>query len=326
MRQHRLFAVSFMFIFVAFLAYTFWTFLQGMVGALILYVVFEKLNKWFVARGYPRQVSAFVIMIFSLIIICIPFILLSTIVFNEFNSVSQIQNFFVKNAEQLEKLFPDSNLTGNAQLLTSTAMSYLKSTILSTIGNIAQVIVQIVVFCFSLYYLLLNHHKLSDLIHSLIPLSAKNTQLLIQEFSNVTHSVLISTGVIGLMQGILLTIGFSIAQIPSPFLWGFVGVVLSVLPFGVPIVWVPAVLYAFVSGNSWAWIFLLIWGIFVSNVDSLVRPFIQEQVGKIHPLVSLLGVFIGLKTFGLIGVILGPLLISYGLLIYPMVKEEYFSE
>jgi predicted PurR-regulated permease PerM len=70
---------------------------------------------------------------------------------------------------------------------------------------------------------------------------------------------------------------------------------------------------------------ILIGGVILSSIDNVLRPIIQDKVGRIHPLESLIGVIIGLNLFGLLGIIIGPLLISYVVLMAKMFNEEYLS-
>ncbi|WP_370575169.1 AI-2E family transporter, partial [Methanomethylovorans sp.] len=68
---------------------------------------------------------------------------------------------------------------------------------------------------------------------------------------------------------------------------------------------------------------VFIGGMIVSSVDNLMRPAINKKVGQLHPLVSLIGVVIGLNLFGLMGIIIGPLLLSYTILTARMFHDEY---
>jgi predicted PurR-regulated permease PerM len=94
---------------------------------------------------------------------------------------------------------------------------------------------------------------------------------------------------------------------------------------GPSIVWGPASLIMLLTQNYVAGIGILIFGLVLSNVDNFLRPFIQQQIGKMHPLISLIGIFIGIPIFGLLGLIIGPLLLSYFFLTLKMFREEYFK-
>jgi predicted PurR-regulated permease PerM len=138
---------------------------------------------------------------------------------------------------------------------------------------------------------------------------------------------MISSGAVALFQGAILTITFLIVEIQGAFLWGSIATLLAFVPvFGSTLVWVPATIIQFLLKDYNAGSAILIAGIFVSIVDSFLRPMIQKRVGEIHPFVSLIGIIIGVALFGLIGIIIGPLLLSYFLLTLEMFSKEYIFE
>jgi predicted PurR-regulated permease PerM len=115
--------------------------------------------------------------------------------------------------------------------------------------------------------------------------------------------------------------------VEGAFLWGFVAVFLSFLPaVGATLIWIPAVIIQLIQQDYFIAVGILVGGIILSSVDNLLRPAIQNKVGSIHPLESIIGVIIGLNLFGLLGIVIGPLLISYVVLMAKMFNEEYLSE
>jgi predicted PurR-regulated permease PerM len=100
--------------------------------------------------------------------------------------------------------------------------------------------------------------------------------------------------------------------------------ILAFLPVvGIPIIWIPVAVLQFVEGNVMGGIAIAIWGTFLSTIDNFLRPMIQRRVGSIHPFVSILGAVIGVSAFGLVGVVVGPLLLSYFILMVRMFNEEH---
>jgi predicted PurR-regulated permease PerM len=116
-------------------------------------------------------------------------------------------------------------------------------------------------------------------------------------------------------------------NLPGAFLWGFVGALASFIPFvGAPFIWIPTSVYLLLSGNLLGGLGFALLGTFISSIDNVVRPLIQKKVAQIHPFVSLLGIFVGFSLFGIIGIVLGPLLLSYFLLTLSMFKQEYIKD
>jgi predicted PurR-regulated permease PerM len=119
-------------------------------------------------------------------------------------------------------------------------------------------------------------------------------------------------GILGtaLVQGVIAGVGFAIAGVPGAGLLALLTFFLSVVPMGPPLVWVPAVLWLFHQGaTGWA-IFMLVWGIFVSSIDNIVKPLIISQESRMPFVLILFGVLGGAFAFGFIGVFIGPTLLA----------------
>jgi predicted PurR-regulated permease PerM len=120
-------------------------------------------------------------------------------------------------------------------------------------------------------------------------------------------------GIIGtaIAQGLLAGLGLGLAGVPAAALLGFLTFFLSAVPFGPPLVWIPATVWLFSTDKpGWA-VFMLIWGIFVvSGVDNVIKPYLISHGAKIPFAVVLLGVLGGALAFGLVGVFLGPTLLA----------------
>lgn len=126
-------------------------------------------------------------------------------------------------------------------------------------------------------------------------------------------------GVIGTAaaQALLALIGFYIAGVPGALILGILTFVLSLIPMGPPLVWVPATAWLFTQGDYGFAVFLGIWGMFViSGVDNILKPYLISRGGNLPLVVVLLGVFGGILAFGFMGLFLGPTLlaVAYSLL------------
>ena len=120
-------------------------------------------------------------------------------------------------------------------------------------------------------------------------------------------------------QGIMAGIGFSIAGIPAAFLWALLTFLLSFVPGGPPLVWVPVTIWLFVRGEPGWGIFMAVWGfIGISGIDNLVRPLLISRGTSLPFILTLLGVMGGLLAFGFIGIFLGPTLLAAG---YSLIQE-----
>ncbi len=127
-------------------------------------------------------------------------------------------------------------------------------------------------------------------------------------------------GIIGtaLVQAVVAGIGFAIAGVPAPGLLTLLMFFVAILPFGAPLVWVPAALWLFYQGHLGWGVFMLVWGTGVSSVDNLVKPWLISQGSRLPFLLIFFGVLGGAVAFGFIGVFLGPTLLAVG---YRLLKE-----
>jgi predicted PurR-regulated permease PerM len=110
-------------------------------------------------------------------------------------------------------------------------------------------------------------------------------------------------------------------------MWGFVTGVFAFFPLvGTMIIWVPLVIYLYSIGHNWTGTALTIYSIVVTgNVDYITRLGLLKKIGNVHPMVTVLGVIVGLKLFGFMGLIFGPLLISYFIILIKIYLNEFTS-
>jgi len=132
-----------------------------------------------------------------------------------------------------------------------------------------------------------------------------------------TYSNVLGQGIIAVTQGTLLALGFYFADIPDPIFWGVIGSFISFLPVvGAPTLTIPAAIILFATDHTVKGILLLAYGLlFIGNIDNVLRMMINRRIANTHPIITVVGVFIGLPLFGILGLVFGPLLLSYFLLL-----------
>ena len=140
-------------------------------------------------------------------------------------------------------------------------------------------------------------------------------------------STVIGSGVTAAIQGAVLAVTFWIVGLPNGLFWGVVTLALSILPIvGSGLVWIPAGAVLIMQGRPVTGVLLIVWGILVAQlVDSLARPIIYRRFSAIHPLITLIGAIAGVNYFGLLGLLIGPLSLSYFFELIRMYREEYLE-
>jgi predicted PurR-regulated permease PerM len=203
--------------------------------------------------------------------------------------------------------------------------SFISTLLVGAVKGFTNILISLTILYFVLYYLFINNDNLKKKLHDIIPFNNKHTKQLVDECRTVTYATIVATGLIALVQGALITAAFLVFNIQGAFFWGFIAALMSFLPVvGPTLIWLPASVFLFFQNRIGAGIALVVWGLLITNIENFLRPMLQKKMGKIHPLISLIGVFIGIPLFGLLGIVIGPLLLSYFLLIVKMVREEYF--
>jgi predicted PurR-regulated permease PerM len=312
-------------------------------GCFIFFVIFKPLYHLFLERArLSRQISAVLVIVISIFVILIPLYFFLSLIISEIQQILLNQEAIMESIESGNQLLSNffsrfdisydtfqTRLEGRVMDLLSQAVNYLSLLILGSIQSISQHIIGLLIMYFLLYYLLTGEN--SDFMRNLfmaIPFNTENTITLLNEFRNIVWTTLIASGAIAIIEGGILIVVFIVFGIQGAFLWGSIAGVLSFLPIvGTPVIWVPAAIIQFLQQDYIATAGILATGIFLNLADnSFFRPIIQKKVGKIHPFQSLLGIIIGVSLFGLVGIIIGPLLLVYLYLMVKMFSEEYLSD
>ncbi len=164
----------------------------------------------------------------------------------------------------------------------------------------------------ALFFLFRDGEQFVETIKALIPFSAKERENILKRMVDMIHATIYGGVVVALVQGGLGGLGFLIVGLPSPAFWGAVMAFLSFIPIlGAFLVWVPAVVILFVQGAYLKAVILFVWGtIVVSLSDNFLRPVLISGRTRVHTLLLFFGILGGLKVFGFLGFIAGPLVIT----------------
>ena len=173
----------------------------------------------------------------------------------------------------------------------------------------AAFILNLFVMVYSMFFFLRDGVKILEKIFYYMPLSHEDEERMLEQLTSVTRATIKGTLVIGLIQGSLAGIAFWIAGIEGAAFWGTIMAILSIVPgVGPTLVWVPAVIYLFVTGQTTAAILVGAWcAAVVGTIDNILRPILVGKDAKMPDLLILVGTLGGLFLFGPIGFIVGPI-------------------
>jgi predicted PurR-regulated permease PerM len=178
------------------------------------------------------------------------------------------------------------------------------------------------IMLFLLFFFLRDGDVMMARARNLIPMEESRKDRLFQQVSDVTRAIVIGTSMTASMQGVMIGVGFAIASLPSPVVFGVLAALLSMLPMGgSALVWVPAVIWLFIDGRWGFAIFMLAWGLMLGGIDSVLRPVLISGRAKISALAVFVGVLGGIPAFGAIGIIAGPVVLSLVLALIEFAEE-----
>ncbi len=298
----------------------------GVIGIPVLYAIFAPMHEWLGLRMRPRLAASLVVVI-ALFLIVVPGVSFAGLIVGQ---AQEIAGGVIRNPllGRLRELKPGGiDLGPRLADLGAQVVAWIGSSAFGLVGTATRLALNLTIALFGLFYLLLQPHETWQAVQPYIPFSAKNTEKLRQRFRDVTSATIIGTGLTAAVQGLLVGLGFWLTGLPDAVFWGVVTMVFAILPVvGSGLVWGPGALALFISGRAAPGVLLALWGaVVVGNVEYVIRPRIFKRWANIHPLVTLLGALAGVPYFGILGLLIGPLALSYFFELIKMYREEYLS-
>lgn len=186
-------------------------------------------------------------------------------------------------------------------------------------------LLQFAIACLCLAFLLPARKDLWNRVKPIIPFSSEHSEELLTHFKGVTLATVIGMSLVAGLQGAIIGMLFYFVGLPNALFWGVAAAITSVIPvIGSTAVWLPATLFLFFRHQPIAAIVMAVGsGGVAGNITGFVSPLVFKRYAQLHPLITLLGVLCGLHLFGLLGLILGPLLLSYAIRVSQMYGQEY---
>jgi predicted PurR-regulated permease PerM len=191
--------------------------------------------------------------------------------------------------------------------------------------NVLNVVVNFFFMILIIFYLLIDSHRLASFIIQLSPLPDDQDQKLIQKFKDMAGAILIGNGLGGIIQGALGGAVFAVFGFKSPFFWGVIMALMAFLPIvGIGIVFIPASIYLFLYGRFAAGIFFIIFYVLLSGgIEYFFKPKLVGKRVQMHTLLVFLSIIGGLKLFGILGIIYGPLVVTAFLTLSDIYESSY---
>lgn len=308
--------------------------LMSIILGFVLAFIFSPVYNIIFKYTKSPNLSAGLITVLLIIIIILPLWLFTpTIIKQSFKIYQTVQQSdFVT---PLKKIFPSLLASEEfSQEIGSTIHSFVTNIANSFVNSLAGLILDFptlalkaVVVLFTFFFVLRDKQYLIEYIRSLLPLPEKTLNRLFKASKDVTGAVLYGDVIIGVIQGIIIGIGFFIFGVPNAWVLTMFATIAGILPIiGTMIIWLPVVILLLVNGNNVGALGILIFGTVSSNIDNLLRPVFVSRYTEMHSAVVLIGMIGGIFVFGIMGVILGPLILSYLLIIFDLYRDQKESK
>ncbi|WP_442589571.1 AI-2E family transporter [Pedobacter sp. AW31-3R] len=297
--------------------------LQGIFGSILsTLVLFTILRPGFIYlvedKKLNRSFSAILLLFISVVLIILPFYGLSTMVIEKINELQSDHIYFKNLLFKLKQLVPVG--TESQQLIEEglrKAGTWATELFPSLISGAFNIVLGLLLMCFLVYFMLVERERFENALIKYAPFRTQNAYRFAEEMRNTTYANVLGQGFIALVQGSLLSLSFFVLGFNDPVFWGVITAFISFVPvLGPPVIFVPAALLQIAGGNNFGgWAMLIFGFVVIINIDNVIRFVIAKKVGNIHPIITVIGVVIGIPLFGILGLVFGPLLLSYFILL-----------
>ncbi len=327
---NRYFFLAFILFIGVFLIYSLSAFTTAFLAAIMFYVLSKQPVNWLTRKKkWSKSTAAILVIIISFFIILLPISLMVAMLYKKALVVSQNTNQIIEPLKRLDiqvrdqyhfTLLSEKNL-GQIQSLISEFISSLLNQGLNLLSSIAMMY-------FFLYFMIMNINRMEVAILLYLPFKREKISIFGDELKAQTFSNAVGVPLIAVAQGVFAYVAFLFTGVHESGFWAVLTGFASILPIiGTGLIWLPIAIYQLVEGHTWQGIVILAWGfLFLGSIDNVIRFVLAKKMADVHPIVTVLGVIMGLQYFGITGLIFGPLIISYFIILLKMYYTEYQKE
>ncbi len=276
------------------------------------------------------NISATLICVFLLILIVIPVWFLTPILINQSTKIfiaSQDLDIVTPLKHLLPQLF-ETEVISNG--ITSALYSFITKLTNSTMNifsdlilNFPTLFLQFLVVLFVFFFSLKDGESLVEYIKSLLPFSKETEKKLFKSTNDITYSVLYGQVVLGILQGLVAGVGFFIFGVDNALLLTLLACIAGILPIiGTAIIWIPVAAYLLISNHIGAFFGVLVFGLASTIFESVIKPAFVAKRTNVNSAIILIGMVGGIFFLGFLGAIIGPLILSYLLIILDLYRDK----
>lgn len=302
-------------------------YLGALLGSVILYILFLPMYRALVEkRKWNAPTTSVFIIILSFLVLVLPFLSLSLLLTDKILYYTSHFEEIINLIHRFEK-FTGFRLNdkGTLQTVATKLGEFVSRLFPSILGGALELFIFLGLMYFVMYYLQVYNRTVKSKVFKFLPFDKNTINALTVELKSSVNANVLGLGIISMVQASLVGLGFWMFGLPDPLFWGLISFFAAFIPIlGTPLIWGPGGIYLIMNGHTGNGIGLLVYGaILVLNIDNVLRLYIAKKMGDIHPLITIVGVILGVPMFGILGLVVGPLMISYLLVLVKVYENEY---
>jgi predicted PurR-regulated permease PerM len=322
-------------------------FIEVILWAVVLVIVFFPVHRRIRARVGSPGWSAVLSCLLVIVVILVPLTLLTVAVVNELGNFAQMlqpkadgsggaagaaaglldpNSPYIGPALRWLGQYVDLNSVNSQGFIAERLKGVsgaIASRTLGLVGGAVGFVVEVFFVIFTMYYLFRDGERLRAAAYDMVPLSGPQAREIFDRTGEVISASVYGVLVIAVIQGVLGGLAFWVLGLPSPLLWGVVMIFLSMIPMaGAFIVWVPAAIYLGLTGHWVSALILTVWGaLVIGSIDNFLRPKLVGERTRLHELLVFFSVLGGLQVFGIIGLVLGPVIVAITIALLDLLRH-----
>lgn len=304
-----------------------------------LYPIQVRLTRLLKGR---RTVSALLMCVAVTLIVILPLLYFSVVLGGELAKTYKAVSALVEEGGSLQTGLNDSPVLSlvrdqlrEYEQLTDTNVKAMVADSVREIGRwllsegtvVAQNVViglfQIILMMVCIFYFFQEGERVVGWIEYVLPLTQRQQRIVFQRFDEVVTASVEGNTIVALLEGTVGGLAFLITGLPTPALWGAIMGLLAYVPaIGASLVWVPGALYLWFIGAYWKMAIVCIAGGIIALLDQVLRTILVGDRSKLHPLLVFFSVLGGIRVFGILGIVAGPLIVAIGRAILDIYRLE----
>ena len=304
--------------------------LLAIIFGIILAFIFSPVYDWLYRVIKLKNLSAFLICLLLLALIILPLWFLTPIAVNQsikiylssqqIDVITPIKNIF-------PSLFASEAFSAEIGSIIHSFVTKITNSLMNSFANLIlhfpTFFLQFLVVLFTFFFVLRDKEQIVAYVQSLLPFSKEVEKKLFKSSKDITVSVLYGQVVIGILQGIVAGLGFFIFKVPNALLLTMLAALAGIFPIiGTAIIWIPVIIYLLIAGNTFAALGVLLFGLISSTIENFLKPIFVSRRTNMNTSLILIGMIGGLLLFGILGIILGPLILAYLLIVLELYRNK----